>query len=110
MFWDNFVSLCNIHKVSPNGVAKQLGFSTGTVTWWKKGRIPRDTALKKIKNRLRNVSNPCLTRLCIMYERSGRVEEAMYICDIGEENGMNDNGASFTLRKERLKKKIAKMQ
>lgn len=48
MFWDNFVSLCNIHKVSPNGVAKQLGFSTGTVTWWKKGRMPRDTALKKI--------------------------------------------------------------
>ena len=48
MFWDNFVSMCNIHKVSPNGVAKQLGFSTGTVTWWKKGRIPRDTALKKI--------------------------------------------------------------
>lgn len=50
MFWDNFVSLCNIHKVSPNGVAKQLGFSTGTVTWWKKGRMPRDTALKKISD------------------------------------------------------------
>lgn len=65
--------------------------------------------LPKIKNRLQNVSNPCLTRLCIMYERSGRIEEAMYICDVGQENGMNDNGKSFMLRKERLEKKLAKM-
>lgn len=48
MFWNNFVDLCNASNETPNGVAKKLGFSTGTVTWWKKGRHPRDTALKKI--------------------------------------------------------------
>lgn len=50
MFWDKFVSLCNKKGVSPNGVAKELGFSTGTVTWWKKGRMPRDTALQKLSD------------------------------------------------------------
>ncbi|MBR2312177.1 MAG: helix-turn-helix transcriptional regulator [Clostridia bacterium] len=48
MFWENYVQLCNQNKVSPNAVAQKLGFSTGTVTWWKKGRQPRSTALQKI--------------------------------------------------------------
>lgn len=48
MFWNNFVFYCNQNSVAPNRVAAQLGFSTGTVTWWKKGRVPRDTALQKI--------------------------------------------------------------
>ena len=48
MFWENFLALCNQFNETPNGVAKKLGFSTGTVTWWKKGRHPRDIALNKI--------------------------------------------------------------
>ena len=48
MFWDIFVSLCVEKKESPNGVASKLGFSSGTVTWWKKGRQPRDTAITRI--------------------------------------------------------------
>ncbi len=48
MFWNIFVRLCNEKGESPNGVAQKLGFSTGTVTWWKKGRQPRSTALQKI--------------------------------------------------------------
>lgn len=48
MFWKNFIFLCNKKNISPNRVAAELGFSTGTVTWWKKGRVPRDTAIHKI--------------------------------------------------------------
>ena len=48
MFYEIFLKLCNSKAQSPNAVAKELGFSTGTVTWWKKGRAPRDTALQKI--------------------------------------------------------------
>lgn len=48
MFWEIFVNLCVSKKESPNGVASKLGFSSGTVTWWKKGRQPRDTAIAKI--------------------------------------------------------------
>lgn len=48
MFWNNFVSLCAQKGVSPSRAATELGFSTGTVAWWKKGRHPRDTALIKI--------------------------------------------------------------
>lgn len=48
MFWNNFVSLCNKNEVSPNYVAKELGISSGTVTGWKQGSSPRDTALQRI--------------------------------------------------------------
>lgn len=48
MFWNNFVLLCNKNEVSPNYVAKKLGISSGTVTGWKQGSSPRDTALQKI--------------------------------------------------------------
>ena len=48
MFYEKFVQLCNERKLFPTAVAQELGFSSGTVTWWKKGRAPRDTALQKI--------------------------------------------------------------
>ena len=48
MFWEIYVDLCNKHNVSPNAVAKELGFSTGTCTWWKKGRMPQMSALTRI--------------------------------------------------------------
>ena len=48
MFWDNFVKICNKNGVKPNKVCSDLGFSSGTATWWRKGRKPRDTALQKI--------------------------------------------------------------
>ena len=47
-FWENFVRLCNEHDTKPNPVAKELGISSGTVTGWKKGSAPRDTAIRKI--------------------------------------------------------------
>lgn len=58
--------------------------------------------------RLKRSSWDCLTRLCILYERSGRLQEAIEICDIGNENDFLDNGNSFLVRKARLEKKLAK--
>lgn len=47
-FWDNFVKLCNENGKKPNPVAKELGISSGSVTGWKNGVLPRDTAVRKI--------------------------------------------------------------
>ena len=48
MFWENFVELCSQNGTSPNAVAAQLGKSSGSVTAWKNGTVPRETTLKKI--------------------------------------------------------------
>ena len=48
MFWNNFLILCQQKNKSPNAVAKDLGFSSGSVTEWKNGRLPRGNTLKKI--------------------------------------------------------------
>lgn len=48
MFWDNFVTLCAQRGTSPNAVAAELKKSSGSVTAWKNGSVPRETTLKKI--------------------------------------------------------------
>ena len=49
MFWDIFVRLCQIEGISPNAMARKAGVkSTGTVSAWKNGAIPRDGVLKAI--------------------------------------------------------------
>ncbi|MBQ8173928.1 MAG: helix-turn-helix transcriptional regulator [Clostridia bacterium] len=48
MFWKNFRELCDGRKLSPNAVAKALRLSSGSVTAWKNGVMPRATALRKI--------------------------------------------------------------
>lgn len=48
MFWENFNRLCNSRGVTPNGVAKELGIPSGSVTDWKKGRTPRSATQIKI--------------------------------------------------------------
>lgn len=48
MFWENFVKLCTAHNTKPNPVAKELGFSSGSVTDWKNGKVPRPTTIQKI--------------------------------------------------------------
>lgn len=47
-FWEIYVSLCSKNGASPNAVAKELNISSGSVTWWKKGKIPHFATLKKI--------------------------------------------------------------
>ena len=48
MFWETFVRLCNEKGTRPNPVAKELGIASGTLTWWKNGRIPSSSTLHKI--------------------------------------------------------------
>lgn len=51
MFWDVFSSLCAEKGVSPNTVAATIGCkSTGTVTGWKNGAIPRNSVKLKLAN------------------------------------------------------------
>lgn len=48
MFWDNYKSFCDRISKSPNAVASELGYSSGSVTAWKNGRVPKWESLKKI--------------------------------------------------------------
>lgn len=49
MFWENYVRLCNSENKSPNAVAAENGVkSSGTVTGWKNGVIPRAPVLQKL--------------------------------------------------------------
>lgn len=48
MFWENYVRLCREVNKSPNRVAEEIGFSSPSVTQWKKGSVPRSTNLHKI--------------------------------------------------------------
>ena len=48
MFWENSRSLCEKAKKSPNGVAGEIGVSSGTVTGWKNGAIPRKPVIEKL--------------------------------------------------------------
>ena len=49
MFWDNFVFYCNQKGVAPNVAAAAVGVkSSGTVTGWKNGAMPRQSILKKL--------------------------------------------------------------
>lgn len=49
MFWINYVNLCNKRGITPNEAAKACGIkSSGTVTGWKNGALPRDSVLIKL--------------------------------------------------------------
>ena len=51
MFWTNYVKLCNQVGMSPSAVAKECGIkSSGTVTAWKNGAIPRWNAVVAISD------------------------------------------------------------
>ena len=70
-FWNTFYNLCiNVGK-SPNAVASELNISSGTITWWKKGKVPHPSTAQKIANYF-NVSVGYL----LGYEQSAVVENA----------------------------------
>jgi transcriptional regulator with XRE-family HTH domain len=49
VFWDNYLRLCNSVDKAPNAVAAEIGIkSSGTVTGWRKGSLPRQSVLIKI--------------------------------------------------------------
>ena len=48
MFWERFEAFCSAKGLKPNPVASQLGISSGSVTGWKNGKVPRIEALISI--------------------------------------------------------------
>lgn len=48
MFWERYVELCNQKGMSPNAVAAECGFTSGSVTGWSRNAVPRRSSLKKI--------------------------------------------------------------
>lgn len=50
MFWEIFSRLCSQRGKSPNAVAKELKISSGSITNWKNGTIPNNSALLKLAN------------------------------------------------------------
>lgn len=69
MFWERFSALCVESGKSPNGVAKELGIPSGSITAWKNGSIPRSATLIKIASYF-NVAVSVLT------EESGEKEKS----------------------------------
>lgn len=47
-FWEKYYNLCLEKGTSPSVVATELGISTGTVSWWKKGKVPYPATAQKI--------------------------------------------------------------
>ncbi len=48
MFWKRFYTLCKDRNITPNFVARELGLSSGSVTSWKKGKVPHHNTLLRI--------------------------------------------------------------
>lgn len=49
MFWENYLLLCSSVGKAPNAVASEIGIkSSGTVTGWSNGAIPRKSVLFKL--------------------------------------------------------------
>ena len=48
MFFDQYKALCERDGKTPNGIAKELGIASSSVTQWKHGSVPRPDKLRKI--------------------------------------------------------------
>jgi len=48
VFFDNLYKICKQKNTTPNGMAKTIGISSGSVTSWKKGTVPKSDTLQKI--------------------------------------------------------------
>lgn len=47
-FFTHFRQLCALKGMSPNAVARQLHISSGSITNWKNGTVPKSDRLQKI--------------------------------------------------------------
>lgn len=48
LFFTRFAELCRENNLSPNAVAKKLRISSGSITAWKKGTVPRFETIQKL--------------------------------------------------------------
>lgn len=68
----------------------------------------RDIDLLPALFELKGCSNPLITRLCVIYEKQGKIEEAIELCDLAEKYGFTDNKFTpFSCRKIKLQKKLS---
>ena len=47
-FFSRCQQLCRDNGISPNALGRQLGASSGSITAWKQGALPRPAMLRKI--------------------------------------------------------------
>jgi transcriptional regulator with XRE-family HTH domain len=47
-FFNRFYQLCRKHGTSPNAVGREVGASSGSITAWKQGAMPRGNTLNKL--------------------------------------------------------------
>ena len=76
-FWERFYKLCELMNKKPNRVASELGFSSGAVTSWKKGKIPHAEKLAKLSEYFGVSVDYLLAKSDII-----SLEDAVAICDI----------------------------
>lgn len=47
-FFEQYTKLCKEQGKSANGVAKEIGLPSSSVTYWKRGSLPRSETLERI--------------------------------------------------------------
>ena len=71
----------------------------------------RDIELLPLLFELKGCHNPAITKLCVIYERQGKLKEAIELCDLATKYEMMDNNLiPFTRRKLKLEKKLAQQE
>lgn len=76
MFWTTFIDLCNKAGKSPNAVAAECGVkSSGTVTGWSKGSVPRAPILQKMANYFDVSTDYLLGDSALIYKREKEQNE-----------------------------------
>ena len=48
IFFERFYQLCRRNGTTPNGIAGEIGASSGSITAWKNGALPRAAMVKRI--------------------------------------------------------------
>lgn len=79
MFYDKFLELCIDKNMSPSAAAIDAGFSNAAAAGWKKGAVPRRSAIKRLANYF-GVDEGYFS------EEAQETEKAPMPADIGEEN------------------------
>lgn len=88
VFFDRFSKLCDESGTSPNAVAKLNGISSGSVTAWKKGTIPRPETLSRLAE-----------HFCVSVDYLvGKSDERYYsVQHYAAEKGLEDPDENYTI-------------
>lgn len=47
-FFEQYTKLCKERSMSANGVAKEIGLPSSSVTYWKRGSLPQKRTLERV--------------------------------------------------------------